>query len=97
MLFPGESPTFSASRNDHRNFNVSHAPFHARGLALETAVCCGTFILFKILGYTIVAVYSLMIHLYHAILIMVLSYVYKYDRVPFFDNLPNASCCSTII
>ena len=33
--------------------------FHARGLALETAVCSGTFILFKILGYTIVAVYSL--------------------------------------
>ena len=37
------------------------------------------------------------ISLYHTILIMVLSYVYKYDRVPFFDNLPNASCCSTLI
>ena len=48
-----------ASRNDHRNINVSHAPFHARSLALETAVCSGTFILFKILGYIIVAVYSL--------------------------------------
>ena len=36
-----------------------YAPFHARGLALETAVCSRTFILFKILGYTIVAVYSL--------------------------------------
>ena len=37
------------------------------------------------------------IHLYHAILIMVLSYVYKYDRVLFFDNLPNALCCSALI
>ena len=37
----------------------NHAPFKARGLALETAVCSGTFILFKILGYTIVAVYLL--------------------------------------
>ena len=37
------------------------------------------------------------IHLYHAILIMVLSQVYKYDRFLFFGNLPNALCCSTLI
>ena len=37
------------------------------------------------------------IHLYHAVLIMVLSYVYKYDKFLFFDNLPDASCCSTLI
>ena len=37
------------------------------------------------------------IHLYHAILIMVLSYVYEYDRLLFFDNVPNALCCSTLI
>ena len=28
---------------------------------------------------------------------MVLSYVYKYDRLLFFDNVPNALCCSTLI
>ena len=37
------------------------------------------------------------IHFYHSILIMVLSYVYKYDRFLFFDTLPNALCCSTLI
>ena len=37
------------------------------------------------------------IHFYHAILIMVLSYVYKYDMFLFFNTLPNALCCSTLI
>ena len=42
-----------------KKFNVSHAPFNARGLALETTVCFGTFILFKILGCTIIEIFSL--------------------------------------
>ena len=37
-----------ASRKDHEKVKVSHMPFHARGLALETTVCFGTFIHFKI-------------------------------------------------
>ena len=37
------------------------------------------------------------IHFYHSILIMVLRYVYKYDRFLFLDNLPNALCCSALI
>ena len=36
-------------------------------------------------------------HFYHSILIMVQSYVYKYDRFLFSYNLPNALCCSTLI
>ena len=28
---------------------------------------------------------------------MLQSYVYKYDRFLFFNNLPNALCCSTLI
>ena len=37
------------------------------------------------------------IYFYHSILIMVLSYVYKYARFPLFDTLPNVLCCSTLI
>ena len=37
------------------------------------------------------------IHFYHSVLIMVLSYVYKYDMFLFFDNLPNALRCTTLI
>ena len=51
----------------------------------------------RFLGTPLVKFICYYIHLYHAILIMALSYLYKYDRVPFFDNLPNASCCSTLI
>ena len=66
----------------------------ASGLKLH--FCFGKFILLKFLGYTTVEFYWL-VHANHAILIMVLSYVYKDDRVLFFDNLPNALCCSTLI
>ena len=37
------------------------------------------------------------IHLYQAMVIMVLSYVYKYQRFLFSDTLPHALCCSTLI
>ena len=37
------------------------------------------------------------IHFYHAILIMVQSYLYEYDRFLFSDNLPSELCCSTLI
>ena len=52
-------PLREASRNDHGNFNDSHAPFHARGLVHETTGCSGTFILFKFPVYAIVELYSL--------------------------------------
>ena len=51
----------------------------------------------RFLGTPLLQLIRYKVDLYHAILIMVLSYVYKYDRVPFFDSLPNASCCSTLI
>ena len=51
----------------------------------------------RFLGAPLLKFICYWIHFHGAILIMVLRYVYKYDRFPSFDTLPNALCCSTFI
>ena len=51
----------------------------------------------RFLGAPLLKVIYYWIPFYHSSMIMLQSYVYKYDRFLSVDNVPNALCSSTVI